>query len=253
MQVFVGKALDRVLLRQPVQRAVFHFITQTIARSVKHRLFLATYGGFGIALAVLSLGPNASAFLRLPLMLSFVMISGLRAAFNFPSELGANWAYQISESSDVGEYMVGCASGSSVRDPAAFPADCTVRVSAIPLDCGAVPPRVRHHARGAPDGDHVFRIPQGAIHVLLLSRQDHFLFGLSVLYVFGFTAYSRLMASLEVWFIGMPVAAIVFFIAAPCVQAILIWGSRRKLQDSVALDYEDAADPLVRTLGLGYY
>src|SRR5262249_53054583 len=76
-----------ITLRSPVQNAVFHFMTQSITRSVKHRLFLATYGGFGAALGVLSLASGPQGRLRLPLTLSFVLVSALRAAFNFPSEL----------------------------------------------------------------------------------------------------------------------------------------------------------------------
>ena len=79
---------------------------QTITRSLKHRLFLATYGGFGAALAVMTLaiGPVRGCC-RLPLTLSFVLVSGLRAAFNFPSELRANWAFQISEITGVRRYL----------------------------------------------------------------------------------------------------------------------------------------------------
>ena len=83
------RLLRRTLLRHPVEYAVFHFIAQTITRSVKHRLFLATYGGFGAAFAVITFigGPRDSCVL--PLTLSFILVSGLRAAFNFPAELGA--------------------------------------------------------------------------------------------------------------------------------------------------------------------
>src|SRR5213079_237982 len=68
-----------ITLREPVQNAVFHFITQSITRSVKHRLFLATYGGFGAALAVFALISGPEGLLRLPLTFSFVLVSGLRA------------------------------------------------------------------------------------------------------------------------------------------------------------------------------
>jgi hypothetical protein len=92
-----------VTLRSPVQNAVFHFITESITRSVKHRLFLATYGGFGAALAVWAVASGPEGLLRLPLTLSFVLISGLRAAFQFPSELRANWAFQLAEIHPVSE------------------------------------------------------------------------------------------------------------------------------------------------------
>ncbi len=253
LQVFVGKALDRLMLRQPVQRAVFHFISQTIARSVKHRLFLTTYGGFGIALAVLSLGSDASAFLKLPLMLSFVMISGLRAAFNFPSELRANWAYQVSELGDVAEYIV------AMRKWIVACAILPLFLLIAPFEFLRFPWTVA-----------LFHIAFGITLAVLLMELMFFGFrkvpftcsyfpgkinfvGLSVIYIFGFTTYSRLMARLEVFLISMPTAAVAFFVAAVCVHVILTYGSRRKLRESIALDYEDAADPQVRTLGLGYY
>ena len=81
------RLLRRTLLRHPVEYAVFHFISQTITRSLKHRLFLATYGGFGAAYAVMTFGGGRPGLLVLPLTLSFILVSGLRAAFNFPAEL----------------------------------------------------------------------------------------------------------------------------------------------------------------------
>ena len=89
------RLLRRTLLRHPVEYAVFHFISQTITRSLKHRLFLATYGGFGAAYEVITFATGASwrssageaGLLILPLTLSFILVSGLRAAFNFPAEL----------------------------------------------------------------------------------------------------------------------------------------------------------------------
>jgi predicted permease len=99
--------LDRTLLRNPVQRGTFHFIEKISRRSSKHRILTGLYIGIGIALAVSSLfvidRNSASPFpfrlsargaLEAPLILAFVMISGLRATFNVPSELNANWMFQ---------------------------------------------------------------------------------------------------------------------------------------------------------------
>jgi hypothetical protein len=88
-----NRAVDRLLLKHPVQEAVYHYIGQTIARSMKHRLFLAVYAGFGAALVVISVapsfasgsGPDRPMLMAVPLTLSFVLVSGLRAAFNFPA------------------------------------------------------------------------------------------------------------------------------------------------------------------------
>jgi hypothetical protein len=104
-QAALTRFLNRRVLAIPVERGVFHFITETITRSAKHRLFLATYGGLGAALVVINMGAGDWSLLRLPLILSFILISGLRAAFNFPSDLRANWAFQVSETSESRAYV----------------------------------------------------------------------------------------------------------------------------------------------------
>src|SRR4051812_32733732 len=49
-------AFDRLvnarLLPHPLERATFHFISSTMLRSARHRLFLATYGGIAVAVAL---------------------------------------------------------------------------------------------------------------------------------------------------------------------------------------------------------
>ena len=42
----------------------------------------------------------AAGMLEIPLTLSFFAISGLRAAFNFPAELRANWIFQVCETEE---------------------------------------------------------------------------------------------------------------------------------------------------------
>ena len=101
----LDRLLRRTVLRNPVEYAVFHFISQTITRSLKHRLFLATYGGFGAAYEVMTFGSGPSGLLIVPLTLSFILVSGLRAAFNVPAELSANWAFQLSEVTCAGPYL----------------------------------------------------------------------------------------------------------------------------------------------------
>ena len=104
--------VNRWLLPHPLERATFHFISNTILRNAKQRLFLATYGGIAVALAlpaVVRIGArpgapivslHAAGLLSVPLTLSFFAVSGLRAAFNFPAELRANWIFQICESEE---------------------------------------------------------------------------------------------------------------------------------------------------------
>jgi len=94
------------LVRPPEERAIFQFTGKTLARTRKHQLFLVTYLSVGISLAlnfatavrggklVLS-EDGARAF---PFLLAFFLISGFRAAFQFPAELASNWLFRITES-----------------------------------------------------------------------------------------------------------------------------------------------------------
>jgi len=76
-----------------------------------------------------------------------------------------------------------------------------------------------------------------------------------VMYVFGFSLYSRFMASLEGWVIEGwaiqgPMAAAAFFSTAACAELVLARWRRRMVDAETGLDYQDAGDPVVLTLGL---
>jgi hypothetical protein len=100
--------LVHAIIRRPGERAVFHFITQTIARNNRYQVYLAMYSGTGLALAVACavgfrvsgthIQPTLSSDgLRamMPLLL-FWIIAGLRTAFAFPLSLSAGWIFRIS-------------------------------------------------------------------------------------------------------------------------------------------------------------
>jgi len=245
-----GRAAGRLLLRDPVECGVFCFIGATLTRSVKHRLFLATYGGFGAALAIIMGVVSGGGSLQLPLMLSFILISGLRAAFNFPSQLPANWCFQVSETSSVTAYV-----RATRKWVAAFAIGPLFGVvAAVEL--------VRTSWTAA-----FFHLAFGVVASLLLMEAlflgfrkvpftcAHFpgkvnLVFLSAVYIFGFTMYSNYMASLEEWLARTPAAGGLFFV---CAGAGLAWLGRRRdriLGECAALDFDDPADPTVRTLGL---
>jgi hypothetical protein len=108
--------LVHTLVRRPGERAVFHFIGQTIARNNRYQVYLAMYGGIGLALAIAcaltfrishdSLQPSLSIpglHAVLPLLL-FWLIAGLRVAFAFPQNLAAGWVFRI-----TGVYTGECA------------------------------------------------------------------------------------------------------------------------------------------------
>jgi hypothetical protein len=105
----IAALLHRTLLQRPQQRAIFHFISQTIARNPSYLVYLAIYSGAGLALAICSVltvrqaadhtliptlwTPGLHAVL--PLLL-FWMVVGLRASFAFPADMRARWIFPIS-------------------------------------------------------------------------------------------------------------------------------------------------------------
>ena len=105
---FLAAVLQRTLLKQPQHRAIFHFISQTIARNTRYQVYLALYAGVGLALALCTIvtvhqspghiltpalwQPGLHALL--PLLL-FWMVSGLGAAFSFPVDMRARWVFPI--------------------------------------------------------------------------------------------------------------------------------------------------------------
>jgi hypothetical protein len=103
-----GRRLDSVLspfTGSPEETAVFRFTGQILARSTKHRLFLATYWSVGVSLGLLvlgvvrdgRLGVSPEGLRSFPLLVTFFVISGFRAAFQFPAELPANWLFRMAE------------------------------------------------------------------------------------------------------------------------------------------------------------
>jgi len=95
------------VIRRPGERAAFHFIGQTIARNNRYQVYLAMYGGTGLALAVAcavrfrtsggSLQPvlfDEGLHAMMPLLL-FWVIAGLHTAFAFPLNLPARWVFRI--------------------------------------------------------------------------------------------------------------------------------------------------------------
>jgi hypothetical protein len=99
--------LMHAIVRRPGERAVFHFIGQTMARNNRYQVYLAMYCGTGLALAVAcavtfranhgslrTVLSDAGLHAVMPLLL-FWVIAGVRAAFAFPLSLSAGWVFRI--------------------------------------------------------------------------------------------------------------------------------------------------------------
>jgi hypothetical protein len=102
-----GTFLDRTILRDPPQRACFHFITRTLLRSEAHLQVASAFVAIGLVVSAPSLASafhgNAAATLRsptadilsIPFILSFCIVCGIRLAFEIPTELRANWVFAL--------------------------------------------------------------------------------------------------------------------------------------------------------------
>jgi hypothetical protein len=110
--------LDRVFLRDPADRACFHFITRTLLRSESHLQIVSAFTAMGVVLSAQSVAsylasaaraashaavlvgitvrrPISEDFLCIPFLLGFCVVAGIRFAFEIPSELRANWVFAL--------------------------------------------------------------------------------------------------------------------------------------------------------------
>ena len=99
--------LHGTLLRPPQRRGIFHFIGQTLARIPRHRIYLAMYGGLGLALIMacavmlkpghgrVELALSAWGLRAVVPIVAFWTVAGLRAAFLGPADRRVNWLFRI--------------------------------------------------------------------------------------------------------------------------------------------------------------
>jgi hypothetical protein len=93
---------------QPAERAMFHFLGQTIVRNPRYQVYLAMYAGAGFSLAAAcafglrssqtGLVPTVSIFgghAVVPLLV-FWAVAGLHTSFAFPTTLSARWVFRVS-------------------------------------------------------------------------------------------------------------------------------------------------------------
>jgi hypothetical protein len=99
--------LHATLLRAPVRRAVFHFISQTLLRVQRYRIYLVLYGGVGLSVVVASVLRLTVARGQVRVAISpdgiraaiaivaFWTIAGLRMAFVSPGNRQGSWVFRI--------------------------------------------------------------------------------------------------------------------------------------------------------------
>ena len=257
--------VNRWLLPHPLERASFHFISNTILRNARQRLFLAVYAGVAVALSLPSLvsvgtqtargGPlfafTPAGFLTLPLTLSFFAVTGLRAAFNFPAELRANWIFQVAESEDCAVHI------RAVRK-------WVIVMVLAPLMAVLAPIEVwmRGWWFAAVHVTFALLLSLLMLHLLLVwFRKIPFtcsyfpgktsLAVVAFIYAAGFAVYVVWFSHLERYLLGAPAGLIVFYALGILALAGLERLERRELSIDDVLMYEDQPDPVVRSLELG--
>ena len=99
--------LHATILRPPVRRAVFHFISQTILRVPRYRIYLVLYGGVGLSAVAATILRFAVAHYRVRILIStdglraalgivaFWVIAGMRMAFVSSGNQQGSWIFRI--------------------------------------------------------------------------------------------------------------------------------------------------------------
>lgn len=98
---------DRLVLRNPTERAIFHFSGQTLRRSTAHKVRLAGYLAVTLGFVWILLGNQKDIFqsaagaslnvYTAPLLLAFALLLGVRSGMNIPLTAEANWVFQMTE------------------------------------------------------------------------------------------------------------------------------------------------------------
>jgi len=109
--------LHLTLLRSPQQRAIYHFISQTVLRTQRLHLYLSIYAGLGISLVLsglllLSIQPGHIHFTfssygirnAIPILAFWIAI-GLRTALNAPIGRQGSWIFHVIHGDPLREHI----------------------------------------------------------------------------------------------------------------------------------------------------
>jgi len=102
-----AKLLGATILRTPVQRAGYHFVSRTLLRSDAHLQIVLAFAALGLVVAAQNVNaafhpgisfaaqPPTVELLSIPFILSYCLLVGIRLAFEVPSDLSANWIFKL--------------------------------------------------------------------------------------------------------------------------------------------------------------
>ena len=263
VRMLFDRMVNRWIVRHPLERATFHFITNTVLRSAKQRLFLAAFAGLTLALAlppVVRVGtrPGTSLLMffpaelfTVPLIFSFFTVTGLRAVFNFPAELRANWIFPVC---DAGRCYL------HLRAARKW----IVAMGLVPMASILLPVEVLFAGWTGGPIHLSFALLLGVILMNLLMvwfRKIPFTCSyfpgktamavMFFLYLAGFSIYAWTMADVERRIAGDPLRLALFYLMGLLALRGLAVMERREFGIDSALIFEDQPDPVVRSLELG--
>jgi hypothetical protein len=117
----LSTALNALLLRNPIQRAVFHFFGQTLRNSSMHKFQLVGYVATAVGFILILLNSQQAAFrnmsvtnknlLAIPIILSIALLVGVRGIVNVPLASEANWIFKLTEVQKRRHYFMGLKKG----------------------------------------------------------------------------------------------------------------------------------------------
>ena len=257
----VDGALNLFVLRHPLERAHFYFIRATLLRSRLHRLALGAWLGVACAL-ILGLvaafardavrGAPTPGLLSAQLVLSFLVLCGMRFVFTLPAELRANWTFQAAESTAKGRCAVGARKA-------------MLALGAVPVLAVLAPLHIFVWGWGVAAVHLLFGGAVAALLVeLLLLGFGKIPFTCSYLpgksnikalwsvYLFGFWALAHWTAKLEAAMFARPMLFVLFFALAAATVAALRWYGSRRFGPGYRFTFDDQPDPAVRTLDISH-
>ena len=100
---WIAELMDRVALRDPFQRACYHFTVRALLRSETHCILFGAFVGLGLVVASQLIIDAPAVSDRLPatdilaasLAVAYFVVIGLRFVFEIPAGVSGNWVYKL--------------------------------------------------------------------------------------------------------------------------------------------------------------
>jgi hypothetical protein len=103
----ISRLINHAVIRPSEQRAVFHYVTQTLFRVPRYRIYLVLYGGVGLSVVIASVlrftvvhgqvreAVSASGLRASIGIVAFWAVAGLRVAFLSPGNQQGSWIFHF--------------------------------------------------------------------------------------------------------------------------------------------------------------